>query len=58
MDKLDQRIIEISKFFCYNKWGLMQGDPLSPFLFTLVVDVLSRLVERAKEHQIIEGLRF
>lgn len=36
--------------------GLRRGDPLSPFLFILVANVLSRLVDRAKECDLFEGL--
>ena len=35
--------------------GLRQEDPLSLFLFTLVVDVLSRLMIRAEETGLTEG---
>ncbi|RVW72587.1 hypothetical protein VitviT2T_011580 [Vitis vinifera] len=37
--------------------GLRQGDPLSSFLFTLVADVLSRMLLRAEERNMLEGFR-
>ena len=36
--------------------GLRQGDPLSPFLFTIVTDVLSRMMLRADERCLLEGI--
>ena len=44
-----------TKPFCMQK-GLRQGDPLSPFLFVLAVDVLNRLLGKAIECGYIEGL--
>ena len=35
--------------------GLRQGDPLSPFLFTIITDVLSRMMLRAYERCLLEG---
>ncbi|WOL19493.1 hypothetical protein Cni_G28291 [Canna indica] len=38
-----------------NKHGLRQGNPLSPLLFNLVYDVLSRLISRAAENDLVAG---
>ena len=37
--------------------GLRQGNPLSHFLFTLVTNVLSRMLLRAEERNALEGFR-
>ena len=35
--------------------GLRQGCPLSPFLFTIVADILGRLMDNAYEQGVIQG---
>ncbi|RVX13404.1 putative ribonuclease H protein [Vitis vinifera] len=37
--------------------SLRQGDSLSPFLFTIVVDVLNRMMLKVKERSVLEGFR-
>lgn len=46
-----------SKGFFAAKKGLRQGDSLSPFLFTLVVDILSKLMTRAVERNLLRGFK-
>jgi hypothetical protein len=43
------------EFFQIAK-GLRQGDPLSTVLFNLVVDILSRMLQKAAENGLIKGL--
>ena len=42
-------------FFTTGK-GLRQGDPLSPLLFDMVVDVLTRMLYKAVHNGLISGL--
>ena len=46
---------DISHYFQTRK-GVRQGDPLSPLLFNIVVDMLAIIICRAKENGQISGV--
>lgn len=65
MEKMDKGVYFFSSLCDIDKWtskgffaakrGLRQGDPLSPFLFTIVVDTFSKLMKKIEEKEIIKG---
>lgn len=46
----------VSKGFFSSSRRLRQGDPLSPYLFTLVADAFSALMNRAVSSSLLKGL--
>ena len=47
----------VSEGFFRSTRGIQQGDPLSPYLFVLGMDILSRLVNKAVEGNFLSGCK-
>ncbi|RVW54294.1 putative mitochondrial protein [Vitis vinifera] len=55
--KFSVLINEVPEGFFSSSKGLRQGDPISPYLFVLSMEVLSALIRRVVEGNFISGCR-
>ena len=64
---MDNGMFTVYLFCCHDQWstiqffkptrGLRQGCPLSPFIFLLVAEALSRIIHKSKEDGAIKGIK-
>ena len=47
----------LAQVFFDGSQGLRQGDPLSPFLFIIIMDVLSRFISKAVSLGSLSGFK-
>jgi retron-type reverse transcriptase len=54
--KVAVRVNDIIGPYFESKKGLRQGDPISPILFDIAIDVLTLLIKKACENGLLEGV--
>ena len=56
MQKAKHNMVTPKGFFPTQR-GLREGDPLSPFLFVIIAEALSRMVGKAAQEGLIQGFK-